>query len=141
MKRAFVLLSILCLLVCGLQGYKLLRNNNTTPNPFKGKLSDIADEVIAIPLRDTGELRIKSPQNIRQEGNNLFLVSEGVLYRFNREGQFICQITQPDEIEVAGYLVDAVKEQLIVLGNVNDIYYYTFDGQLLLKKKLKRIDK
>lgn len=137
MKRAFVLLSILCLLVCGLQGYKLLRNNNTTPNPFKGKLSDIADEVIAIPLRDTGELRIKSPQNIRQEGNNLFLVSEGVLYRFNREGQFICQITQPDEIQVAGYVINPAKKELIVLGNTDDIFYYSFEGKLLLKKKLK----
>lgn len=137
MKRAFVLLSILCLLACGLQGYKLLYSNHTTPNPFKGKLSDITDEVIAIPLRDTGELRIKSPQNIRQEGNNLFLVSEGILYRFNRDGQFICQITQPDEILVAGYVVNPAKKELIVLGNTDDIFYYTFEGKLLLKKKLK----
>lgn len=84
---------------------------------------------------------IQDAHDMHEEGENLFVVSQKTLYRFNREGDFICQITQPDEIEVAGYLVDAVKEQLIVLGNVNDIYYYTFDGQLLLKKKLKRIDK
>ena len=84
---------------------------------------------------------IQDAHDMHEEGENLFVVSQKTLYRFNREGDFICQITQSDEIEVAGYLVDAVKEQLIVLGNVNDIYYYTFDGQLLLKKKLKRIDK
>lgn len=137
MKRAFVLLSVLCLLVCGYQCYKLWNTTNTPRNPFEGKLSDIADEVIAIPLRDTGEIRIKSPQNIRKEGNNLFLISEGILYRFNQNGQFIRQITKPDEIQVAGYVVNPAKRELIVLGNTDDIFYYSFEGRLLLKKKLK----
>lgn len=124
MKLARWWILALVLIVCG----AFLYHNN------------IGQEDIEKPLTADG-FHIRDAHDMHEEGNNLFVVSQKTLYRFNREGDFICQITQPEEIQVAGYLVDAVKEQLIVLGNVNDIYYYTFDGKLLLKKKLKRIDK
>lgn len=125
MRKASWWMVTLVLIVCGASLY----HYNQTKQ-----------EEAEMPLKADG-FHIQDAHDLHTEGDNLFVVSQKTLYRFNREGDFICQITQPEEIEVAGYLVDALKEQLIVLGNVNDIYYYSFDGQLLLKKKLKRIDK
>ena len=51
--------------------------------------------------------------------------------------RFICRITHPDDIRVAGYVVNPANQQLIVLGNTDDIFYYSFNGDLLTRKKLK----
>ena len=45
---------------------------------------------------------IQDAHDMHEEGENLFVVSQKTLYRFNREGDFICQITQPDDLPVAG---------------------------------------
>ena len=53
MKRTFTYLLLLVLLVCGKQAYNLLISNESIRSNPTGALSDIADEVIAIPgLRD-----------------------------------------------------------------------------------------
>lgn len=139
MKRTFtyLFLLLLVLLVCGKQAYNLLISNESIRNNPTGALSDIADEVIAIPLQDSGTHSIKEAKYIRQEGDNLFLISNETLYRFNRKGEFICRITHPDDIRVAGYVVNPANQQLIVLGNTDDIFYYSFNGDLLTRKKLK----
>ena len=137
MKRTFTYLLLLVLLVCGKQAYNLLISNEPIRSNLTGALSDIADEVIAIPLQDSGTHSIKEAKYIRQEGDNLFLISNETLYRFNRKGEFICRITHPDDIRVAGYVVNPANQQLIVLGNTDDIFYYSFNGDLLTRKKLK----
>ena len=137
MKRTFTYLLLLVLLVCGKQAYNLLISNESIRSNPTGALSDIADEVIAIPLQDSGTHSIKEAKYIRQEGDNLFLISNETLYRFNRKGEFICRITHPDDIRVAGYVVNPANQQLIVLGNTDDIFYYSFNGDLLTRKKLK----
>ena len=137
MKRAFLILLAIIAIVCIKQGYELFTANELTENHLVGSLSDIADEVVAIPLQTAGKHSIEKVKNVRKEGNNLFLISEGTLYRFNRKGEFICRITNPNTIKVAGYVVNPVSRQLIVLGNVDDIHYYSYDGQLIDKKKLK----
>ena len=137
MKRTFTYLLLLVLLACGKQAYNLLISNESIRSNPTGALSDIADEVIAIPLQDSGTHSIKEAKYIRQEGDNLFLISNETLYRFNRKGEFICRITHPDDIRVAGYVVNPANQQLIVLGNTDDIFYYSFNGDLLTRKKLK----
>ena len=137
MKRTFTYLLLLVLLVCGKQAYNLLISNESIRSNPTGALSDIADEVIAIPLQDSGTHSIKEAKYIRQEVDNLFLISNETLYRFNRKGEFICRITHPDDIRVAGYVVNPANQQLIVLGNTDDIFYYSFNGNLLTRKKLK----
>ena len=136
MKRTFIGLALLMLLMGIGQVRKLLRENE---QPFawrSGSLADIAKEVIAIPLQDSGQRQIKEAVSVRLEGNNLFLISEETLYRFTRKGEYVCAITCPEEMRVAGYVVDPVQRQLIVFGNVNDIFYYTFEGELVCRKKL-----
>lgn len=137
MKRAFTYLLLLALSVCGKQAYELFAPGESIRSNPSGALSDIADEVIAIPLQSPEARPIKEARHIRQEGNDLFLISEETLYRFNREGEFICRITHPDDIRVAGYVVNPANRQLIVLGNTDDIFYYSFNGDLLTRKKLK----
>lgn len=107
------------------------------PETFRmGALSDIAEQVMAIPLQIEGAYSIEHIKNVRQSGNDLFLLSEQVLYRFDRQGRFICQVTQPEDIQVGEYLIDPVAGQLIVAGNRQDIHYYSLDGELLAVKQL-----
>lgn len=137
MKRTFLALLLLIVLVCAKQGYEVFLREAPLQKHFSGSLSDVSEEVIAIPLKTAEGERIEKARNIRQEGKNLFLVSRATLYRFNRKGEFICRITDPEEIRVAGYVLNPAQRQLIVLGNTDDIYYYSYEGKLLDKKKLK----
>ncbi len=137
MKRALSLLLLVIALVYAKQGYDIYQLNQQATASLKGTLSDIAEEVVAIPLKTTGGASIQCARYIRQEGNNLFLISNDVLYRFTSEGEFVCRITDPEEIRVAGYVLHQANHELIVLGNKDDIYYYTYDGKLKDQKKLK----
>lgn len=137
MKRALSFLLLIVVLVYGKQGYDIYLSNRLAEAPMKGVLSDIAEEVVAIPLQTTGDVRIEKVRNIRQEGQNLFLISNNSLYRFTNEGRFVCRITNPEDIRVAGYVLNPISQELIVLGNSDDIFYYSFDGILKDKKKLK----
>ncbi len=136
MKRTLSLLLLVIVLVYAKQGYDLYLSN-LQATALKGTLSDITEEVVAIPLQTADDLTIDKARNIRQQGNNMFLVSNDVLYRFTTEGAFVCRITDPHEIRVAGYVLNQRNEELIVLGNDDDIFYYSFDGVLKHKKKLK----
>jgi hypothetical protein len=102
-----------------------------------GILSDIAKEVTAIPLQSADGKTIEKVRDIKKEGNNLFLISDDILYRYYKNGRFICRITGREEMKVAGYLIDPVKNELIVLVNTNDVFYYSYDGNLIEKKKLE----
>ena len=136
MKQTFIGLVLLVLLMNIGQVCKLLRENELPIAWQCGSLADIAKEVIAIPLQDSGMRQITEAVSVRLEGDNLFLISEETLYRFTRKGKFVCVITRPEEMRVAGYVIDPMQRQLIVFGNVDDIFYYTFDGELLRRKKL-----
>lgn len=137
MKRTCILLLTILAVVCLKQGYGLFSEESSTQARPTGNLSDIAEEVVAIPLQTADGTRIEKARNIRQEGQNMFLISNNILYRFNRNGAFICRITNPEDILVAGYVVNPAQKQLIVLGNTDDIFYYSYGGKLLGKKKLK----
>lgn len=136
MKQTCLFLLILLALTCIWQGHELLTTNEYPPSYTSGSLSDIAEEVIAIPLQTNDQQPIKTARYVRQEGSNLFLISNETLYRFSRNGDFICQITTPEHIRVAGYVINPVKKQLIVLGNTDDIFYYSYEGKLVERKKL-----
>mgnify|MGYP006978824104 CR=1 FL=1 len=64
MKRTFTYLLLLVLLVCGKQAYNLLISNESIRSNPTGALSDIADEVIAIPLQDSGTHSIREAKYI-----------------------------------------------------------------------------
>lgn len=136
MKRTFLLLTLVMIALYGKLGYELFLEDSHLKSSLSGSLSDIAETVTAIPLQSTGEEPINHIKCFRQEGDNLFLVSNNILYRFRKSGEFICRITNPEAIQVAGYVIDPLVKQLIVLGNEDDIHYYSFTGELLDKKKV-----
>ena len=138
MRKRTCLLVAIFISICIWNGLERLISSGKGEIYRNGELSEIAKDVVAIPLESIAGTPIKDVRDLYKEGDNLFLISRDILYRFNRKGEFICRITNPKEIRVAGYMVDEVKQQLIVLGNVNDIYYYDYEGNLLSKKKLKR---
>jgi len=137
MKRTFYFLLFAMTLVGGTFFYEAFLSNNFSTYSIKGALSEIADEVVAVPLKHTQEYKIKNARHVRQVGSNLFLVSNDALYRFSIDGEFLGRLTDPDVIKVGGYIIDSSYRQLIVLGNQDDIHYYSFDGELLGTKKLK----
>lgn len=137
MKRTFSIILALFVIVYGKQAYDVFTAYYFSYHHTSGTLSDIAEEVVAIPLDTKGGEQIDKVKNIRQVGNDLFLISNGVLYRFAHNGELICRITQPEELQVAGYVVNEVNRELIVLGNTDDIFYYTYEGNILEKKKMK----
>lgn len=138
MKQAFILLITLIFSLSAWHLYNKINKDSVTEKHHDGVLSDIAEEVVAIPLQTPAGIEpIKYARNINKQGNNLFLVSRNTLFLFNRKGEFIRQITNPDEISVAGYMINEGKKEIIVLGNKDDIHYYNFNGELLKKKKLK----
>lgn len=136
MKRTCLFLLGLIAIVCVKQFCEICIANSSVRSYTTGTLSDIAEEVVAIPLQTPEPYVVEKVRNIRKDAYNLFLISDDVLYRYNRKGEFICRITNPKDIRVAGYVVNQAKSQLIVLGNRDDIFYYTYDGLLLEKKKL-----
>ena len=138
MRKRTCLLVAIFISVCLWHGLERLILPNKGEIHKNGELSEIAKEVVAIPLESVTGTPIKEVRDLYKEGDNLFLISRDILYRFNRKGEFICRITNPKEIRVAGYMVDEVNRQLIVLGNINDIHYYDYEGNLLSKKKLRK---
>jgi len=136
MKRAFTLLLLILIVLYARESYNTYLSAFHVKEGLTGVLSDIAKEVKTISLQPVQGKHIGNIKHIQQAANDLFLISEDILYRYNKNGDFICQITHPADINVAGYLLNPLKEEIIVLGNTNDIFYYSFDGELIEQKKL-----
>jgi len=136
MKRIFTILLVLSIVFCIKQSYDAYQSAMYITEQMTGSLSDIAEKVVAIPLQDAGGRSIIKARNIRTDGDNLFLISENSLLLFNRKGEFIRGITHPEDMMVAGFLLDTSRRQLIVLANENDVFYYSYDGQLLERRTL-----
>jgi hypothetical protein len=136
MKRAFLVLTLFMIALYGRLGYELFTDDCLLESSLSGSLSDIAETVTAVSLQPPGGEPINAINGLRQEKDNFFLVSNHSLYCFHTSGRFICRITNPEVIQVAGYVIDPRAKQLIVLGNKDDIHYYSFTGELLDKKKI-----
>lgn len=137
MKKAFLILLVVFLVLYGRIGVELFSVRPMMESAASGVLSDIAERVEAVPLKLDGSREIDGVRNVQQCGDDLFLISGDCLYRFGRSGKLICRITDPSVITVAGYLVDPVKGRLVVMGNENDVCFYSFSGELLSTKKLE----
>lgn len=103
-----------------------------------GKLSEIATEIIAIPLDTNSNCRMGTIKQIRRDGADLFILSGSTLYHFDRKGRFINTITSSEgcNFRVRDYVVDPVRKQLVVLGTRQAIHYFSYNGELLGKKEL-----
>lgn len=136
MKRTFSLLFTVFIVVYVWTGYQAIREGHVH-SLSKGSLSDIAEEVTAIPLETGAHCRLQKIRQIKRDGEDIFLVSDRQLYHFNSSGKFLGQITAhcpqagKRSIEVVDYVVDPIRNRLIVIGNGREVHHYDYDGQLL----------
>lgn len=137
MKRAFTFLLLILAVLYTCESYNTYLSAYQLPERFRGLLSDIASQVAAITLQPAMGTKIDQARNIQTDKENLFLIHNHTLYRYNHKGEFVCRVTDPTRIEVADYLIDPAARQLIVLGNEDDVFYYTFHGELKETKKLQ----
>ena len=141
MRKSFSLLFITLIALYGWVGYRMIRNKYLPQCQPEGSLSDVAEEVIAIPLETNEFCSLKKIKMIKRDREDIFLVSNRQLYHFNSSGKYLGQITacrpktgQP--VELADYAVDPVHDRLIVIGTGHEVYYYDYDGQLLFQSIL-----
>lgn len=124
------------------EGFRQITKQRSAQSTISGNLSDIAREVTAIPLETTPHCQVKQATMIRKDGNDLFLVSERQLYRFNCKGKFLNQITfnkqnrTENSLLVSDYVIDPPHKQLIVLDEKQNAHYYTYNGIFLGTKDL-----
>lgn len=138
MKRTCLLLLLLLSIAYLKEGYKLVTDNKIPESFNNGVLSDIAQEVIAIPLETNNRCILSHAKQIKREGNHLFLLSKHQLFHFTCAGKFVNQITYQDtahknHMAVCDYVVDPVNEQLIILDENQNVHYYGYDGRLIAR--------
>ena len=141
MRKTFNLLFICLIALYGWIGYQVIHTTDLPQCQPEGSLSDVAEEVIAIPLKTNGHCSLNKIKMIKRDREDIFLVSDRQLYHFNSSGQFLGQITahlpgtrQP--VELVDYAVDPVHDRLVVIGTGHEVYYYDYDGQLLFQSIL-----
>ena len=93
MRKTFNLLFICLIALYGRIGYQVIHNTDLPQCQLEGSLSDVAEEVIAIPLETNGHCSLKKIKMIKRDREDIFLVSDRRLYHFNSSGQFLGQIT------------------------------------------------
>lgn len=130
MKRAFLFLVVLMVGYYGYQAFEVYNRCRPLVCVTEGKMTEIAADVKAVVLDAGEDTTIVSPQKVRCYGDLVYFVSERVLYCFRQNGTFVGQITRPEELLVADYLIDTGGEQLIVFGNQDEVWYYTVGGEL-----------
>lgn len=105
-----------------------------------GKLSDIASQIIAVPLETNAQCMLTNTDQIKCDGDDLFILDNHQLYHFNRKGKFLNQLIRKEKgsipIAIHDYVIDPIKKQLIILDKKQTIHYYTYNGNLLAKKIL-----
>lgn len=140
MKKTCLLLLLLVGITYINEGYKIISEDMPVKSTTKGFLSNIAEEVIAIPLETTADCRLKHATQIKRDRNELFLVSNGQLFHFDCSGKFLSRVTNNQHFLVADYVIDPVERQLIIMDDKENVYYYDYDGTLLERKSLAGIN-
>ena len=93
MRKTFNLLFICLIALYGWIGYQVIHTTDLPQCQPEGSLSDVAEEVIAIPLKTNGHCSLNKIKMIKRDREDIFLVSDRQLYHFNSSGQFLGQIT------------------------------------------------
>lgn len=137
MRKTFTILFLAIVVLYSWFGYQSIANQEELNCQMEGTLSEIAEEVIAIPLETNTHCRLEQIGSIKRDKEHIFLVSNQQLYHFNREGKFLGKITNSQKpIEVIDYVIDPTHSCLIVIGKNKEVHYYDYAGQLLAQRTL-----
>ena len=137
-KGGFLLLAII-LLIYGYQAYQVvdLYRDDVLKIKYSGKLSDITERVLSVPLETPDSGVIRNVKHVRRDENHLFMLSDNRLLHFNMKGKFINQIASDILAENGKYIVEYVlnadNHQVLVIDS--ECYISTFDyyGHLINK--------
>ena len=139
MKKGALLLLAIIFLTYGYQGYKSVQIylNDEVKVKTSGRLSDIADNVIAIRLETPGSGVVQQIKRVQRDGNDIFLLSDNRLLHFDISGRFINQpaieISDREDVFIADYTLDTDHNRIIVIDSQRNISKYDYSGNLISK--------
>ena len=76
MRKTFNLLFICLIALYGWIGYQVIHTTDLPQCQPEGSLSDVAEEVIAIPLKTNGHCSLNKIKMIKRDREDIFLVSD-----------------------------------------------------------------
>lgn len=100
------------------------------------RLSDISKEIIAIPLETTSECKISNIRQIECDNDDIFILNNNEIYRFNRSGRFLNKISLENDSLIHNYTVNSGSKQLIILDSLQQLHYYSYSGNQLAQKDI-----
>ncbi|MDR2680115.1 MAG: 6-bladed beta-propeller [Tannerella sp.] len=141
MKKGCFLMLAIIFLTYGYQGYKVVDAYMKDGIQIKetGKLSDIAGNVLSVPLEmpDTGVMR--NIKRVRRDGDDLFMISENRLFHFDIHGNFINRIAgDMKNAFIVEYALNTGMNRVFVIDSQRNISKYDYDGNLLSKKRIEQ---
>ncbi|MDR0699384.1 MAG: 6-bladed beta-propeller [Tannerella sp.] len=143
MKKGCFLLLILITLTYAYQGYKVTEAyiHDKIKIKTSGKLSDIAGNVLPVPLETPGSGEIQHVRHVRRDGNHLFLLSDNRLLHFNIHGKFIRQIAHEindeNDARITQYALNTEIRQIIVIDSLRNVSKYDYNGNRISKERIK----
>jgi hypothetical protein len=90
--------------------------------------------VTAIPLETNMKCLLSDLKQVKQTTTDIFIRSGNDIYRFNRKGMFINQITGDNHNLIRRFTVNPENRQVIVLDSLQQVHYYSFDGNRLFTR-------
>ncbi|MDR0348581.1 MAG: 6-bladed beta-propeller [Tannerella sp.] len=105
-----------------------------------GRLSDISDEIIAIPLETTSECKINNIRQVQCDQADIFILNNNEICHFDRSGRFINKILTGNDSSIQNYTVNSDAGQLIILDSLQQLHYYSYNGNKLHQKDIRHTD-
>lgn len=144
MKRTCIFLLTIIALTYGYQGYKTIDKYVQDKVKVKtdGRLSDISNDITAVPLEAPDSGVIRQVKRVQRDGNHLFLLGDNRLLHFDMSGTFLRQIdmnTSGEEaVFIADYTLDTDLHQVIVIDSQRNIHKYDYAGNLLSTAEIRQ---
>lgn len=132
MKKIFYFFALLFIAIYSYNGYEMYKNSHLKVYN-EGKLSAIAEDIIAIPLETKEECRIKKIEKVRATSSYLFIASQGRLFQFTDKGKYIRQITP---FSLTDFTIDTQHQRIIAIEQQHMVSYYDFNGNRLATQDL-----
>ena len=142
MKKGGLFLLTLLFLTYGYQGYKILQSykNDVVKIKTSGLLSDIANDVMPVPLETPDSGVVRQVKRVQRDGNNIFLISDSRLLHFDISGSFINQpaigISDNEDLFITDYALDMDYHHIIVIDSQRNISKYDYSGNLISITKI-----
>ena len=137
MKKGFLLLLTIILLTYGYQAYQVVDSyrNDVLSIKTSGKLSDITEKVLPVPLDVPDSGVVRNVKHVRKDGNDLFMLSDNRLLHFNMRGQFINQlaneISEDNDKSIVEYVLDTNNHLALVVDSDRIISAFDYHGNMI----------